>query len=179
MIIRDAGPEDLPGILAIYNRAIVTNTATFDLDEQTLEERTEWFSHYGGRYPIIVAEDGGEVAGYCYISPFRPKKGYDLTVESTVYIHEDHWGKGLARVLMDEILKRARTLGYHVVIACITGGNEASIRLHRRLGYELSGHLREVGRKFGEWQDVFFYQLNLDSPSPSSNCGKLDGKPED
>lgn len=160
--IRDAAGEDLEDLLRIYNLAIETSTATFDLDQQSLEERKEWFSHYGDRYPLIVAVKDGQVAGYSSLSVFRAKPAYNQTVELSVYIDEAFWGLGIGTALMEEILNRAKALGYHVVISGITDGNETSIHLHEKFGFRKVGFFPEVGFKFDRWLDVVFYQLLLD-----------------
>ncbi|PLT33431.1 GNAT family N-acetyltransferase [Bacillus sp. V5-8f] len=159
--IREAVIEDLPAMLEIYNYAIHNLTATFDLDEQSLEQRKAWFEKYGGNYPLIVAEIDGEVAGYCSISPYNPKAAYAGTVELSVYLTEKHQGKGAGTALVTEILRRARELKYHTVISLITVGNETSIKLHEKFGFQFAGCIKEVGFKFGEWQDVVYYQLML------------------
>jgi L-amino acid N-acyltransferase YncA len=161
MQIRDAQETDVPAILAIYNHAIRTSTATFDLKEHTLEQRLEWFSHYGGNYPLIVAVVDGKVAGYSCLSLFRTKPAYAKTAEISVYIDEKYQGRGIGKALMKEILERAQTLHYHTIIAGITAGNEVSVKLHEKFGFTLAGHFKEVGYKFGAWQDVLFYQLLL------------------
>lgn len=161
MRIRDAHVADLPSLLAIYNHAVKTSTATFDLEEQTLEQRTDWFSHYGGVHPIVVAEIDGQVVGYASLSTYRAKPAYSKTVESSVYIDQRFQGQGVGLALMQAILQRAADLGHHVVVAGIVGGNEASVKLHQKLGFELVGAMREVGFKFGAWQDVHFYQRIL------------------
>jgi L-amino acid N-acyltransferase YncA len=159
--IRRACLADLPRLTEIYNYAILNTTATFDLEPQTVEERKIWFGQHGERYPLIVAEEDGEVMGYCGILPYRSKPAYARTVEISVYVHPDAHGRGIGSRLMEEMICIARELGYHVIVAGITGGNEASFRLHRRFGFQCTGILREVGHKFGEWQDVHFYQLIL------------------
>lgn len=162
MLIREAVLEDLPAMLAIYNDAIRNTTATFDLEEQTLEERAHWFHKYGGAYPLIVAEVNGQVAGYSSLSLFREKPAYSRTTELSIYIAEAYRGRGIGNALMTAILERARQLGYHAVIGGITGGNDISIKMHEKFGFELVGSFREVGFKFGSWQDVLFYQLLLE-----------------
>lgn len=162
MLIRNAVVTDLPCIVDIYNQSVQSSAATLDLEETTVESRQEWFSHYGGRYPLIVAEEDGIVIGYCSLSKFRDKEGYHRTVESSVYLHEAHMGKGLGRALMTEMLNRAKDLHHHVVVAGITGGNEVSVRLHTALGFTFVGCFREVGDKFNQWQDVHFYQRIID-----------------
>ncbi|PLR94691.1 GNAT family N-acetyltransferase [Bacillus sp. T33-2] len=161
VLIRDAVIHDLPAMLDIYNDAIRNTTATFDLEEQSLEQRELWFRKYGGKYPLIVAEAEGEVAGYCSLSPFRDKEAYARTTELSVYISEHHRGKGIGASLMKEILHRAAQLQYHTIIGGITDGNEASVRLHEKFGFEFIGRFKQVGYKFNQWQDVSFYQLIL------------------
>lgn len=159
--IRDAQIEDLPHLLRIYNHAVLHSATTFDLEPQTLEQRREWFSHYGGKYPLIVAEVEGKVAGYCGISPFRTKPAYSRTAEISIYVDPQMVGKGIGKQLMSEMIHRAIQHGYHVIVSGITGGNEASFRLHEQFGFQLAGSFKEIGFKFGQWQDVHFYQLLL------------------
>ncbi|RFU60439.1 GNAT family N-acetyltransferase [Peribacillus glennii] len=159
--IRDAVIDDLPAMLAIYNYAIRNLTATFDLEEQTLEQRKAWFEKYGANYPLIVAEIDGEVAGYSCISPYNAKAAYAGTVELSVYLSEKHQGRGTGTALVIEILRKARELGYHTVLSLITVGNGSSIKLHEKFGFQFAGCVKEVGFKFGEWQDVSYYQLML------------------
>jgi len=160
--IREAQTEDLPELLDIYNYTVRTSTATFQLEPLTLEERQPWFASHRGRYPLLVAEaESGTVAGYCCISPFRHSGGYAGTVENSIYVHKDFRRKGIAFMLMKEIIARAKELGYHAIIACIAGSNEPSIRLHEQLGFEFSGRLKQVGFKFSRWEDDVFYQLIL------------------
>lgn len=161
VLIRDAVEADLPELLNIYNDAIRTTAATFDLEEQTLEQRKIWFKKYGDRHPLIVAEIDGQVAGYCSLSTFREKDAYGRSTEISVYIAQAHRGKGIASLLMTEILARATKLGFHTILAGITGGNEASVKLHKKFGFQFIGCFKEVGYKFDQWQDVHFYQLIL------------------
>lgn len=163
--IREAVIEDLPNLLMIYNHAVRTSAATFDLEEWTLEERREWFSHYGGPYPLIVAVVDGVVVGYSSLSPFRQKAAYAKTVEISVYIDPKFWGRGIGKILMEEILKRAKELQYHIVISGITAGNDASVKLHEKFGFSYIGTFHEVGWKFNKWQDVMFYELILPESS--------------
>lgn len=157
--IRNAALEDVPQLLNIYNEAVRSSTATFDLEEQTLDERLAWFETFGDKYPLIVAETDQEVIGYCCLSPFNKKPAYQHTVELSIYLSSPHRGTGIGSMLMQEIIKRARRLQFHSIISLITSGNEASIKLHQKFGFQFAGKLREVGYKFGEWLDVDYYQL--------------------
>lgn len=157
--VRDAVPEDVSQLLAIYNEAVRSSTATFDLEEQTLEERLEWFSTFGEKYPLIVAETEQEIIGYCSLSPFNKKPAYKHTVELSIYLSPSHRGEGVGSLLMQKIIERAQQLGVHSIISLITAGNTPSIKLHQKFGFQFAGKLREVGYKFGEWLDVEYYQL--------------------
>lgn len=159
--IRDAVIEDLPAMLDIYNEAVRTTTATFDIKEQTLEQRKAWFQKYGGKYPLIVATYNEEVIGYSSLSPFREKEAYINTAELSIYISARYRRMGVGALLMESILSRAKNLGFHTIISCISVENEASIKLHEKLGFQFVGRLKEVGFKFGSWKDVAFYQLIL------------------
>ncbi|WP_026570585.1 GNAT family N-acetyltransferase [Sediminibacillus sp. JSM 1682029] len=161
MLIRNAEQTDIPSLLAIYNHAIEHTTATFDLKKQTIEQRKKWFSKYGDRYPLLVAEDDGKITGYSCLSAYRDKPAYQWTCELSVYVDPDSQGKGIGKWLMEAVLEKAKTLGYHSVISGITAGNQASIKLHEQFHFEFIGSFREVGYKFENWQDVWFYQLML------------------
>jgi phosphinothricin acetyltransferase len=167
--VRDAQHKDLLQILNIYNAFVVSSDATFDLEPLTLEQRLEWFrQHHPQTYPILVATEEDRVVGYACLSPFRDKPAYRKSVEVSVYVDSDYHGRGIGKTLLEAILKRAAEIGYHTVIAGITGGNEASIRLHEKFGFQHVGRFREVGFKFGRWCDVHFYQLMLE-PSGQSD----------
>ncbi len=156
--IRDAIEQDLPSMLAIYNHAIVNLPATFDLEKQNLEERKGWFQQFGDYYPLIVAELDGRIAGYCCLSAFRTKPAYSRTAELSVYLDPEFHGQGIGSLLMAEILHIAKARDFHVIVAGITGGNETSVKLHDKFGFEFVGCFKEVGYKFNAWQDVWFYQ---------------------
>jgi L-amino acid N-acyltransferase len=161
MNIRDAKLEDLPEMLAIYNEAIRNLTATFDLMEQSIEERELWFNKYGGNYPLLVAELNGEIVGYCGLSPYNAKAAYARTVELSIYLSDKHRGKGIGSELMNAIIEKAKMLEFHTIIAGITEGNDGSVKLHEKFGFEFAGKLKEVGFKFGQWQHVLYHQLLL------------------
>ncbi|PGZ97441.1 GNAT family N-acetyltransferase [Bacillus pseudomycoides] len=158
MEIRSAYREDVRAILHIYNDAIVHTTATFDLQEKSLAEMNVWFDTHNEMYPIIVAEEDGIVLGYCSLSPFREKEAYKQTVEISVYVEKQARGKGIAKKLIERILKVAGDVRHHTIIAGITKGNDISVKLHEQMGFTYVGCFREVGYKFNEWQDVLFYQ---------------------
>ncbi|MCM3585610.1 N-acetyltransferase family protein [Mesobacillus maritimus] len=155
-------------MLEIYNEAIRNLTATFDLEEQTLNQREQWFAKYNEQFPLIIAELDGEVLGYCGISSYNPKEAYAKTVEISIYLSANARGRGIGKILMEDMIGRAKSLGFHTIIAGITEGNDSSVRLHEHFGFDFAGKLKEVGFKFGEWQNVLYYQLLLENPESTS-----------
>lgn len=159
MDIRDAGESDLPGLLAIYNDVIATSTAIYSYLPVTLEDRTEWWrARVALGYPVLVAADGAGVLGFSTFGDFRTWPGYRFTVEHSVHVRSDCRSRGIGKQLVAALFPRATALGKHVMIAGVDAANDASIRFHERLGFEKTGHLREVGHKFDRWLDLVFLQ---------------------
>ncbi|TBU78993.1 GNAT family N-acetyltransferase [Pseudomonas daroniae] len=161
--IRNATPADLPGILAIYNDAVLNTTAIWNEQPVDLANRQEWFDARARQgYPILLAvNEREEVLGYASFGDWRPFEGFCNTVEHSVYIRSDQRGQGLGPLLMQALIERARGTGKHVMVAAIESGNSASIRLHERLGFAITGQMPQVGCKFGRWLDLTFMQLLL------------------
>ena len=159
--IRPAAVGDAAAIAAIYNREVLETTATLDAEPRTLDEQTRWLAERSGGHMVIVVEVDGQVAGFAALSPFKQRAAYRPTVENSVYVDPSFQRQGLGRLLMSELIDRARLFGFHSVIARIAEGNPASIALHETFGYETVGVEREVGRKFGRWLDVTEMQLML------------------
>jgi L-amino acid N-acyltransferase YncA len=156
---------DLPAILAIYNDAVLHTTASYDYEPSTLEQRARWFEqHREQGMPVLVARDANDkVIGWGSLSKFRDKIGYQYTVEHSVYIAPDERGKGVGRLLVLALIEAARALGKHVLVGGVDASNEASLRLHQKLGFEPVAHFRQVGYKFDHWLDLIFFQKILDS----------------
>lgn len=159
--IRDVTEADAQALLAIYNHEVMTGTATLDLEPRTLEGQTEWIRRHQGATPVVVAVLDDEVVGFASLSQFKERAAYRTTVENSIYVAPGMQGRGIGNLLMTEILDRARSHGFHSVIARIAGDNPGSVAVHMRHGYELVGVEREVGRKFGQWLDVTELQLLL------------------
>ncbi len=159
MEIRDAVESDLPGLLAIYNDVIATSTAVYTYSPVTLEDRAQWWrARLAQGYPVLVAVNESGVQGFSTFGDFRPWPGYRFTVEHSVHVRADCRGQGVGKELVKALFPRAAALGKHVMIAGVDAANEASIRFHERLGFEKTGHLREVGQKFDRWLDLVFLQ---------------------
>ena len=157
----DAAVSDAEAVMGIYNHEVLHTTATLDMETRTRETQAQWIRARQGANPVIVAERDDQVLGFASLSPFRERAAYRGTVENSIYVRRDSHGEGIGRVLLTELIERARLHGYHSVIARIAGDNAGSIALHERLGYEVVGIEREVGRKFGRWLDVTEMQLLL------------------
>lgn len=164
--IRDATPEDLPAILAIFNDVIATTTAVYFLQPVTLDERRTWFeARRKAGYPVLVADDGGAVLGFASFGEFRGVwPGYRYSIEHSVHVRADNRGRGLGRQLIESLFEPAVAMGKHVMIGGIDADNAASLGLHEALGFQRVAHLREVGHKFGRWLDLVFVQRYLDAP---------------
>ena len=152
---------DAEATRAIYNVEVAESTVTFDLVPRTLEEQRAWLSARSGAHAVLVAEDDGVIVGFASLSPYRDRPAYSTTVEDSVYVRRDQQGKGVGKLLLGDLVGLARSHGFHAMMARIVGGHDASIALHRSLGFEIVGTEREVGRKFGRWLDVLVMQLLL------------------
>ena len=162
MIIRSATDADLDAILEIHNAAIRDSLAIWTETEVDRADRERWLAeHEADGHPVIVAEVDGAVAGYAAYSQWRGRSGYRFTVENSVYVAEEYQRRGIARLLMVELIEIARASGIHVMIGAIEAGNTASIALHAQLGFEPPVILREVGTKFDTWLDLAFMRLEL------------------
>jgi phosphinothricin acetyltransferase len=109
----------------------------------------------------VAEDDDGTVLGFGSLSPFRERPAYSTTVEDSVYVGRDRRGGGVGRALLEELVTTATAHGFHTVIARIVGGHDASIALHQRVGFDVVGTEREVGRKMGRWLDVVVMQRLL------------------
>jgi phosphinothricin acetyltransferase len=165
MRIRTATVDDVPAIRDIYNEAIRTTTATFDMQEKSLEDRLVWFRGLGERHPAIVAVEGGAVLGFAALQPYSERPGYRYTGAIAIYVASGSRRRGIGRALLSELLRRGEKAGLHVAMALICAENEASIRLHEGFGFRQVGRTREVGVKFDRVLDVVYMQKML-APLP-------------
>ncbi len=163
MNVRNARHGDLPAILAIFNEVVANSTAIYRDEPTSLDERTRWFdSRVQAGFPLFIAENNGEVVGFSSFGEFRGAySGYAHTVEHSVHVAANARGCGAGTALVEALFQPARAAGKHVIIGAIDAANEGSLRFHLRLGFEQTGLLREVGRKFGRWLDLAFVQKML------------------
>ena len=110
---------------------------------------------------MLIARDADGVCGFSTFGDFRAWPGYRFTVEHTVHVRANGRSRGTGTLLVRALFPRAAALGKHVMIAGVDAANAASIRFHERLGFQQSGHLREVGYKFDRWLDLVFLQRRI------------------
>ncbi len=158
---RLATVADAEAINAIYNHYVRSSAATFQMVDETTEERVEELGTRPDNQPMIVLEADGEIVGWGALSPFRSRCAYRDTIELSVYVHHDCHRRGLGRVIVQDLVERAQLLGYHTLLAASCEESVGSIALFRSLGWEEAGRLREVGQKFQKRFDVIYLQLML------------------
>jgi phosphinothricin acetyltransferase len=161
--IRKAEPADVEAITEIYNEAILTTTATFDIEPKTLADRRAWLESHDERHPVIVAEIEGRVVGWACLTKWSDRPAYDDTAETSFYVHSTFRGQGIGRRLKAAIVEEARRLRFHSLIARVAGESGASYHLNESLGFKYVGTLKEVGLKFGRLLDVHIFQKMLET----------------
>jgi L-amino acid N-acyltransferase len=154
-------------ILEILNEAIVNSTALYDYKPRTMESMAVWFNvKENGGFPVIAAvTDSGELMGFGSYGTFRSFPAYKYSVEHSVYVATPFRGQRVGTALLHAIIKNAQTQGYHALIGAIDSNNAASVALHKKIGFQHAGTLRQVGFKFGRWLDLDFHQLILETPA--------------
>jgi phosphinothricin acetyltransferase len=166
MIVRDATRNDLPEVTAIYNALLETTTHEWTEILHTISEREEWLAaQTASGCPALVAIENDEVVGWATYGDFRDSArwpGYRYTVEHSIHVREDCWGRGVGRALIEALMDHARRHGKHVMVAGIDGENVGSIRFHERLGFLEVARMPEIGEKFGRRLDLVLMQRIVD-----------------
>jgi L-amino acid N-acyltransferase YncA len=158
-MIRDCTDADVPRVTAIYNHYIRETVVTFE--EQPIEapEMARRVAEVRKRFPWLVIEHEGAVAGYAYASLWKARSAYRFSVESTIYLAPEACGRGLGAPLYRTLLEALPRCDVHRVLGCIALPNDASVALHEKLGFKKIGVFDEVGWKFGRWVDVGYWEL--------------------
>lgn len=163
VLVRPAEERDLERLTAIYNHYVIETAITFDTEPFTVAQRREWFGHYAttGRHRLLVAEQNGTVLGYASTSKFHPRSAYDTTVEVTALCASEAVGRGIGQRLYQSLFEAIAGEDIHVAMALITLPNRGSVDLHERFGFRRAMVIREVGRKFGRFWDVAWYEKRM------------------
>jgi phosphinothricin acetyltransferase len=161
--IRPSTEKDVRAVTGIYAHYVHTSTATYELEPPTPEEMSARRSKILALgLPYLVAEQENKILGYAYAGQYRPRPGYQFTIEDSVYIHPDHQGQGLGQALLTALIKTCEQGPWRQMIAVIGDtANAASMRLHERHGFRSIGTLYSVGWKFNRWVDSTLMQRAL------------------
>ncbi|EIC84376.1 GNAT family N-acetyltransferase [Serratia sp. M24T3] len=153
-------------ILEIFNEAIVNSTALYDYHERSIASMAPWFAaKRNGNFPVIgLEDDDGKLLGFASYGTFRAWPAYKYSVEHSIYIHPQHRGQGLGKILLDAVIVEARQRQVHTLIGEIDATNAASIALHTKAGFAEAGIIKQAAYKFDRWLDLAFYQLVLTTP---------------
>lgn len=163
MTVRPATSEDAKAILDIYAPYILDSFITFENEVPDLDSFKGRIAHYTGKFPWLVGEVGGRIAGYVYASPHRDRAAYQWCCESSIYMHDDFRGKGLGRILYSKLFSLLTIQGMRNVYAGITLPNDGSIRLHESLQFRWLATYENIGYKLGAWKSVGWWERQLNS----------------
>jgi phosphinothricin acetyltransferase len=159
MLVRPADPErDAAACAAIYAPHVDPGPASF---EEVVPSAEEIAGRIAGAHAWLVAEEDGAVLGYAYASEHRAREAYRFAADVAVYVAAGAQGRGVGRALYEALLPVLRERGFRSACAGIALPNDASVRLHEALGFELVGVYRNIGFKAGAWRDVGWWQLDL------------------
>ena len=159
--VRDATPADLPQITAIWNHEVLWTDATTDTEPRNDRTAPQWLERHPVSYPVVVAVTDDRVLAFGALAPYRLKPAFARTVEDSVYVERGHRRAGLGGLILAELIRRARAHGHHSMLARVTSGNDASLRLHARHGFRVVGVEWQVAWKHDRWLDVTILQLPL------------------
>lgn len=154
-------------ILEILNDVILTSTALYDYKPRDISSMASWFNvKESANHPVIgVFDDHGRLLGFASYGAFRNWPAYKYSVEHSVYIRQEFRGMGLGESLMRSLIEKAKRQNYHTLIGGIDASNLASVALHKKLGFQYAGTIKQAGFKLGRWLDLSFYQLILETPA--------------
>lgn len=163
--IRPSRDEDVPAIAALYAHHVRTGTASFEETVPTVEDMAARRADILARgLPYLVAESGGQLAGYAYAGLYRTRSAYRFTLENSVYVDAGMARRGVGRALMGPLIGICEAAGYRRMIAVIgDSANQGSIGLHTACGFRPVGVLPGVGFKFGRWLDSVLMERPLGS----------------
>ena len=161
--IEQCGSGHYDAIVRIYNHYVEQSHATFDETPFSIGARAPWFAQFAdeGPYQLLAAARDGDVLGFCCSTPFGVKSGYDISVETIIYVSPDALARGTGSRLYECLFSNLQRAGLHRAYSGITLPNDACVRLHEKLGFRMIGVYEEVGRKFDKYWDVVWYEKQI------------------
>jgi len=154
-----ATKQDLNRIVEIYNWAIENTSATFDTDRKTTQSQLGWFDSHDEKHPVIVARENGRVLAWGSISPWSDRCAYSGTGEISFYVDPDFHRKGIGFNILKRLIEIGKEKNFRTLVSRIAGKSEASVHLHKKLGFSNIGTMKNVGKKFDEIIDVHLMQI--------------------
>ena len=154
-----ATKQDLNRIIEIYNWAIENTSATFDTDSKTVQSQLGWFESHDEKHPVIVARENGRVLAWGSISPWSDRCAYSGTGEISFYVDPGFHSKGIGFNILKRLIEIGKEKNFRTLVSRIAGKSEASVHLHKKLGFSNIGTMKNVGKKFGEIIDVHLMQI--------------------
>jgi phosphinothricin acetyltransferase len=163
IVVRDAREADMAAVQRIYAHHVLFGLATFEETPPSADELGRRRADIlADGLPYLAAEIDGAVVGYAYAAVYRARPAYRYTIEDSVYVDEGLTGRGIGRALLEAVIARCETGPWRQMVAVIgDSGNEGSVALHRRLGFEHVGTFASVGFKLGRWVDTVLMQRPL------------------
>ena len=162
--IRFAASADLNRLVEIYNYYVKETHITFDTEPFTVAERIQWFNQFAetGRYRLLVAETNEDIVGYATSTYFKARAAYNTSVETTIYLDAECFGRGIGTALYNELIGQlVAEESVHRAYGGIALPNDGSVALHRKLGFERVGSYHEVGYKFDRYWDVDWFEKDV------------------
>lgn len=176
-LIRPATEADAPALLAIYAPLVERTAVSFELQPPSTEQFAARIAKVIAGWAWLVAEVEGRCAGYAYGSVHRDRPAYRWSTEVSAYVSEDYRRRGIGRALYAELFEALKHRGYCNAFAGIALPNDASVALHRGVGFEPIGVFRRIGWKFGAWHDVAWFQRTLLEVPPGESSNESPGRP--
>lgn len=159
--LTDLEIEDYGYVKGIYDHYILNSTVTFHKNPVNLAELKKIVRYGHSKYKSFTIRMNDQICGFCYLSPFKNRPGYDRTAEVTIYLKPGFQGQGIGTTVLEQMDSIARDQGISVLVGYISEGNKRSIMLFENCGYEKCAHFKDVGEKFGQVLDVLAYQKNI------------------
>ena len=159
--VRDASERDAEECACIYAPYVTDTVITFELDPPGPAQMAERIAAALRTHAWVVLEDGGRIVGYAYGAPFHPRPAYRWSCEVSVYLERGRRRTGGGRALYEALFARLAERGFRTVVAGMALPNEASVGLHRAMGFEPVGTYRRIGWKHGAWHDVAWTQRTI------------------
>lgn len=160
--IRAYQTTDTQAILDIINFNILHSTALYDYKVRNFEQQKAILEDKNNKgFPVIVATLNDEIVGFGMYSEFRFREAYKFTVEHSVYVSKKHFGKGIGKLVLSNLIQLAKSQGLHTMIGVIDSENQGSILFHEQFGFKKVGVIKESAYKFDRWLDSVFMQLIL------------------